>query len=190
MKFRDDARGVLTAGFTLALALAPAACSNRVLPDPIGMGGSGGGGTVTGTGGNGGSGPVVHTEADTAAMRVAIDAYIDQRFEAPAGATDELIALLDKGQFTLAETEAILRGSRASYAAPAGKIGQIGEFDITCYHVDYSSIAYLKVPVTYDAAKPTALIIVGHGGNSSMSKDYARAPRSTTSRRTTSSARR
>ena len=175
MNFRDDVRGVLTAGFTLALALAPLACSERFVPDPVGAGGSGAGGGSTGTMGTGGGGPAVHTDADTAAMRLAIDAYIDQRFEAPATATDDLIALIDKGQFTLDEIEAVLRGPRAAYAAPAGKLGQIGQFDITCYHVDYSSIAYLKVPTTYDAARPTPLIIVGHGGNSSMSADYARS---------------
>ena len=176
MKIRNDGRSALTLGLSIALALASLAstgCSERFLPDPTGTGG--GSGSSTGSSGTGGGGPVVHTDADTAAMRLAIDAYIDQRFEATAEATDQLIALIDKGRFTLDEIEAILRGTRASYPAVVGKLGQIGQFDITCYHVDYSSIAYLKVPLTYDPTKPAPLIIVGHGGNSSMSADYARS---------------
>ena len=175
MKILNDALRGLTLGLALALALAPVACSERFLPDPVGAGGGGGSGGSGASSTTGSGGPVVHTDADTAAMRLAIDAYIDQRFEAPPEATDQLLALIDKGQFTLDEIEAILRGARASYPPPAGKLGQIGQFDITCYHVDYSSIAYLKVPLTYDPTKPTPLIVVGHGGDSSMSKDFARS---------------
>ena len=174
MNFRVDVGSALITGLGLAFALGTAACSERFVPDSPGQGGGGSSAGSTG-GGEGTGGAVVHTEADTAAMRVAIDAYIDQRFEAPPEATDQLLALLDKGHFTLNETEAILRGARSAYPAPAMKLGQIGTFDVTCYHVDYSSIAYFKVPLTYDPAKPTPLIIVGHGGDSSMSKDFARS---------------
>jgi pimeloyl-ACP methyl ester carboxylesterase len=174
MNFRVDVGSALITGLGLAFALGTAACSERFVPDPLGQGGSGSSASST-SGGEGTGGAVVHTEADTAAMRVAIDAYIDQRFEAPPEATDQLLALLDKGQFTLDETEAILRGARSAYPDPTMKLGQIGTFDVTCYHVDYSSIAYFKVPLTYDPAKPTPLIIVGHGGDSSMSKDFARS---------------
>lgn len=182
MRILNDVRSVLTFGLTLALTLATAACGNSAAPVPPGAGG-GDAGTSTGTGTSGGSGgaggaggsaPVVHTEEDRAAMRVAIDAYIDQRFEAPPDATDQLLGLLDKGQFSLDETEALLRGPRAAYPAPATALGKVGDFDVTCYHVDYSSIAYIQAPLGYDPAKPLPLIVVGHGGNSSMSAAYAR----------------
>ena len=180
MKIRDDVRSLLTFGFTCAIALAPAACGNSAAPDLSGAGGSGSSTSSSvssasgGLGGGGGGGPVVHTDEDNAAMRVALDAYIDQRFEAPPEATDQLLALLDKGKFTLEETEKLLRGARAAYPAPTTQLGKVGQLDVTCYHVDYSSIAYLQAPTTYDPTKPVPLIVVGHGGNSSMSATYAR----------------
>lgn len=184
MRILNDVRSVLTLGLTLALAIAPAACGNSAAPVPPGTGGGSGTSAGTGTtgtsgagggsGGAGGSAPVVHTEEDLAAMRVNIDAYIDQRFEAPADATDKLLGLLDAGQFSLDEIEKLLRGPRAAYPAPATALGKVGTFDVTCYHVDYSSIAYIQAPLGYDPAKPHPLIVVGHGGNSSMSADYAR----------------
>ena len=183
MRILNDVRSVLTFGLTLALAAAPAACGDSAAP----ITGAGGTGTSVGTGtgtdgagggstgSTGGSAPVMHTEDDYAAMRVAVDAYIDQRFEAPPDATDKLLGLLDEGHYSLDETEKLLRGPRAAYPAPTTKLGQIGTFDVTCYHVDYSSMAYIKVPLTYDPTKPTSLIVVGHGGNSSMSASYAQS---------------
>lgn len=132
--------------------------------------------TTDGPGGGsaGGAAPVSHTEEERAVTRAEIDAYIDQRFEAPAGATDALVEKLDGERYGLEEIEELLRGPRASYPDPAIPLDTVGEIDVACYHVDYESIAYVYLPPGYDPTKPTPLVVVGHGGNSSMSASYAR----------------
>ena len=99
-----------------------------------------------------------------------IDTYIDSRFEAREGATETLFKELRSGGIkSMEELEAAIRAPRASY--PEKK--PIGTRPVTCYHVDYSSKYYLHIPPGHDATKPSPLIVVGHGGNSSMPEAYA-----------------
>lgn len=109
-----------------------------------------------------------------AAAHVDIDAYLDLRHDAPEGTTATLVKRLDDEGFTAADVEAILKAGRASYPAPQFTPGtSASKFPIDCYNVAYSSTYYLTLPATYDAAVATPLIVVGHGGNSSMTQDEA-----------------
>ncbi len=114
------------------------------------------------------------TADQIAAAHVDIDAYLDQRHDGPTDATEVLVKRLDDQGFTATEVEAILRAGRASYPAPGVPLGgSATKLPIDCYHVVYSSTYYLYVPTTYDASQATPLIVVGHGGNSSMTQDEA-----------------
>jgi pimeloyl-ACP methyl ester carboxylesterase len=44
---------------------------------------------------------------------------------------------------------------------------------VTCRHVDYSTEYFLAVPSDYDPSKKYPLVFVMHGGDASMSKEYA-----------------
>ncbi len=103
-----------------------------------------------------------------------LDAYIDQRFEADESATDELLKKLDElGVKTLAEMETALRAPRTCYPATKELLGKYSAHDIDCYHVDYSSKFLLFVPENLAGDKPLSIVVVGHGGNSSMSPERA-----------------
>lgn len=106
----------------------------------------------------------------------AIDAYIDARFDGPAGATPALLADLAKaGIRDAAAIEALLRAPRHAYPDTTDCLGKVTEHPVTCYHVDYTTKYLLYVPKTYRSDHPTALVVVGHGGNSSMSPERARS---------------
>ena len=116
------------------------------------------------------------TPYDITAAAPMIDAYIDQRDDAPADATSTLSDWLKKKHFSASDVEGLLRAPRASYPPLTVNPGhEIGLESIDCYHVVYSSMYYLFVPETYDASKAWPLVFVGHGGNSSMTLDEAEA---------------
>ena len=103
-----------------------------------------------------------------------IDAYVDARFEAPPGATGDLLtALRAAGVDTAEELEEALRAPRAEYPDAAEFVGRTTEREIECYHVDYASRYLLYVPEGYDPRVPAPVVLVGHGGNSSMSPQRA-----------------
>ena len=104
-----------------------------------------------------------------------IDAYIDLRFEAELSATGELLAMLEKsGVTTMATIEDLLRAPRHRYPDVVDLVGKETEHEVACYHVDYESTYRLFVPEGYSHDVATPLVIVGHGGNSSMSPERAR----------------
>lgn len=106
----------------------------------------------------------------------AIDAYVDARFDGPAGATAKLLDDLAKaGIRDVAAIEALLRAPRHAYPDVSDCLGKATEHPITCYHVDYASNYLLYVPATYRSDHPAPLVVVGHGGNSSMSPERARS---------------
>lgn len=103
-----------------------------------------------------------------------VDAYVDARFEADPGATERLIAnLAERGVEGAAAVEQALRAPRSSYADAAEWVGATTEHEIECYHVDYESRFHLYVGEGHDPSVPAPLVVVGHGGNSSMSAEYA-----------------
>ena len=98
-----------------------------------------------------------------------VDAYIDSRFEAEGGATQKLLdALAEQGVDSALKIEAALREPRASYDGLKELSGQYTTLPVECYHVDYASEFVLYVPKDYDPSKAYSLVVVGHGGNSSM----------------------
>ena len=113
-------------------------------------------------------------ESSSNALSTKIDDYIDARFDGTKQATENLITELNKsGIAKLSEMEKLLRARRTEYPDATNLIGKITQHEVDCLHVDYSSDFFLFVPEDINLEKPVALIVVGHGGNSSMSKRRA-----------------
>lgn len=109
----------------------------------------------------------------TAELAGLLDAYFDTRFTGGAEVTDALVAELTAGGATVEQVEAAMRAPRGSYEDLDERDKEI-EFDLPADHVeDFDFHTYAYVPGSYDPATPTALVFVGHGGNSDMSKSRA-----------------
>ena len=106
-----------------------------------------------------------------------VDKYFDERFESDPQATEDLLSELRDAHAidSMQQIEQLLRASRASYPDVSETIGQVTQHIVECDHVDYESVFLLAVPEDYDPETPTSLVIVGHGGNSSMSASRARS---------------
>jgi pimeloyl-ACP methyl ester carboxylesterase len=112
-----------------------------------------------------------------AEVRGAIETYLDKRFlpvkEADAE-TEKLIAQIEAAKVKLKDVEAILRAGRTKYPAAEEKGKLLLRDTLECDHVDYTTAYFLYVPKTYDPAKAAPLLLVGHGGNGAMDRDYAK----------------
>jgi len=118
--------------------------------------------------------PSANAQQPEAGSAVRIDAYIDLRNDAAEGAERKLISALSKNDIPDAATiESLLRAPRHTYPDVSELLGKTTTHDIACYHVDYTSKYRLYVPKSYDPKRATPLVIVGHGGNSSMSPQRA-----------------
>ncbi|MFT4513019.1 MAG: acetyl esterase/lipase [Planctomycetota bacterium] len=108
-----------------------------------------------------------------------VDAYLDSRHEDETNTeatTQSLIKQLTTSNIAdTARIEELLRAPRHSYPDVAALVGKTTGHDVACYHVDYESKFQLYVPNSYDPKQATPLVIVGHGGNSSMSDARAAA---------------
>jgi len=104
-----------------------------------------------------------------------VDAYFDTRFTPQPEDTSRLLtALADAGITDSADVEAAIRAPRARYPVPLGLVGETTSHPVACAHVDYESDFFLYVDPDHAPGKgPLALVVVGHGGNSSMSEEYA-----------------
>lgn len=103
-----------------------------------------------------------------------IDAYIDLRDEAGPEAEQALILAMGKARvIDAASVESMLRAPRHSYPDVSELLGKTTTHDVACYHVDHASKYRLYVPESYDPKRATPLVVVGHGGNSSMSPQRA-----------------
>jgi pimeloyl-ACP methyl ester carboxylesterase len=105
---------------------------------------------------------------------IAIENYIDSRFEAPENSTEELLVELEAaGIDTATKLESAIRSRRTSYPDASDWVGSYSVHGVDCYHVDYSSRFLMYVPKDFDPEKTYSLVVVGHGGNSSMSAERA-----------------
>jgi len=113
--------------------------------------------------------------AETPVPAHLVDAYFDSRFEpGPDDTADLLEALAGAGITDPADVEAAIRAPRALYPAPTGLVGETTRHPVACAHVDYATEFFLYVDPDYTPGdRPLALVVVGHGGNSSMSEEYA-----------------
>lgn len=94
----------------------------------------------------------------------ALDAFLDKRYDAEAGAAD---ALAKKLKLDAAALEKLLRAGRASYPEPPQKRGELtADVPLPCEHLDHAVKYFIYVPKGYDPAKATPLLVVGHGGSS------------------------
>jgi len=114
--------------------------------------------------------------AQEASLAERVDSCIDQRFDAPVDATENLLKeLAAAGVAEMAGLETLLRAERANYPDTSDWRGKITKHAIECLHVDYQSQYLLFAPDDLDPDQPLALVVVGHGGNSSMSDRRAEA---------------
>jgi len=112
--------------------------------------------------------------AQSAAER--IDRYLDRKAEGTRAETEALLeALRAEGHAQPAALEALLRAPRASYPDANELLGKTTVHDVSCYHVDHTAKYRLFVPEGYRSDRASPLVVVAHGGNSSMSA--ARAAR-------------
>lgn len=115
---------------------------------------------------------------DVADQRVTklIDEYIDQRYEGTTQDSSNLLKELEKrGVKKLARMEELLRSRRDQYPDTSELIGKVSVHQVQCQHVDYASRYFLYIPKGTDQTGLLPLIVVGHGGNSSMSPKRAEA---------------
>lgn len=112
----------------------------------------------------------------TPSMAARLDAWIDARFAPEEGDTEALVAAMKAEGLSFADVEALLRGPRASYPelkVPKGKI--VVDQALACDHVDYATVYHLHIPSGYTPDKAWPLVLIGHGGNGSMSRQRARS---------------
>jgi hypothetical protein len=119
--------------------------------------------------------PAVEPSSRPAIQR-ALDAYVDGRWlpkEQADKATVDVVQKLQEAGCTPEDVEQLLRSGRIDYKLPKVKGRLLMVPDIQCDHVDYKTSLFLYVPNSYDPAKAAPLLLLGHGGNSSMSAAYA-----------------
>lgn len=115
-------------------------------------------------------------ELETGSVAATIDAFIDLRHDAPPDAPAKLLKELESADVRdMPALEEALRAPRAKYPKPDSLVGKYTTHDVECLHVDYASRFLLYVPKDYKPGKAVPLVVVGHGGNSSMSPRRALA---------------
>lgn len=118
--------------------------------------------------------PASLDEAQSQELHRALDAYIDLRFEADSEATSRLVEMAETMGANVLNIETLLRKGRNEYpAVEAARLGKAEVVDVDCYHVDYSTKFHLYIPSSYDPSVATPVMLIGHGGNSSMSAQRA-----------------
>lgn len=100
-----------------------------------------------------------------------MDEYFDQRHAAKPPATAKLLERLSTqhGLDSPQQLENLLKSARASYPDASQWIGKATRHPVSCEHVSYQSTFLMFVPADYEPTQASPLVIVGHGGNSSMS---------------------
>lgn len=104
-----------------------------------------------------------------------VDLYFDQRYDSESKSTATLLEELksEHGIETPQQLESLIRETRANYPDAADWMGKTTKHEVVCDHVSYESTFLMFVPEDYEPTEATALVIVGHGGNSSMSDERA-----------------
>lgn len=110
-------------------------------------------------------------------IRQKIETYLNQRFlpkQTATAKTTELVKDLTAKGITAEQLEKYLRMPPVQFSKipPQGKLLYVK--NLNCDHVDYSTDYFLYIPKKYSHDNAMPLVLVGHGGNSSMSRDYAR----------------
>lgn len=114
---------------------------------------------------------VTHSQETPPTASELIDRYFDQRYEQQPMATSELLDELKSqhGISTAQRLEVELRKPRFRYPDVSKLTGKATQHAVQCDHVSYKSTFLLFIPPDYEPSRASPLVIVGHGGNSSMS---------------------
>jgi acetyl esterase/lipase len=123
--------------------------------------------------------PRLPTAAERKAAIEAIEAFIESRNQTSPPSAAGLGEQLTQQGFTASDVEDLIRSGplafRPTGANPDAGYGDFALVDVACYHANYSSKYWLYVPASYQPTRKTPLVVVGHGGNSQMSAEYARS---------------
>ncbi|MEM7369808.1 MAG: alpha/beta hydrolase-fold protein [Bacteroidota bacterium] len=108
------------------------------------------------------------------ALRQHIDAYCSPRQSDIPNALSKLCRTLYQEGLTCKDVEQFLaKGPLLSPPANLQEGKLLGRIPLQCLHLNYQTTFFLYIPRNYEASKPSSLLIIGHGGNGSMSKSYA-----------------
>lgn len=114
-------------------------------------------------------------QQDRLDLNAAIDSYLNNRFGQTAETTAAFARRLELETRTPDEVEAAILNGPHTLLDPGLPRGEmIGDQPLALDHSDYTTSYFIYVPKSYDPAKRNGVILVGHGGNSAMSRDYAR----------------
>ena len=103
-----------------------------------------------------------------------LDAYLDARWSPDEDATAQMAnAIREAGYTHLGAWSTLLGARRVSYPDASEWVGGVTWHPVECAHVDYASEYALYVPENYYPNERYSLVVVGHGGNSSMSAEQA-----------------
>jgi pimeloyl-ACP methyl ester carboxylesterase len=121
--------------------------------------------------------PVVqHTAQERQQAALAIEQFLTYRDNVILPPATVLAESLRTQGFAATEVEDLIAGGPSSYPVLSKDNNPLGNLlakPVSCYHVAYDSTYYQYVSSTYDPNKRHPLVVVGHGGNSQMSVDYA-----------------
>lgn len=118
--------------------------------------------------------PVLAQSDSSSELAGLVDQYIDQRYDGTVADTDRLLEQLKRAEIiSLEDLERTLRRPRANYPDASRWLGTTTAHTVQCLHVDYASRYFMYVPTELDLTQSISLVVVGHGGNSSMSPQRA-----------------
>lgn len=107
----------------------------------------------------------------SAELAAAVDAFVLDRW---SGASPEpLVQKLRAANVDATGLEALLRAGRPNYPPVAEPRGQLSErLPLASDHVDHTTEHFVYVPKSYDPARATPLLVVGHGGSAARDLDF------------------
>jgi poly(3-hydroxybutyrate) depolymerase len=110
-------------------------------------------------------------------LAAAVDAFLLDRWSATG--PEALVARWRAANVTADELEAMLRRGRPDYPEPTLPRGELSpRLPLPSDHLDHTTQHFVYVPQSYDKAKATPLVVIGHGGSAARDLDFgARAAR-------------
>lgn len=107
-------------------------------------------------------------------LRQFIDAFCAPGRPIEMNLLKQLSAEMKAAYLDCSQLEMLLRQGPILNPQPEIEAGQLyGKIPLQCIHLNYQTSFFLYLPTSYQANEASPLIIIGHGGNGSMNKNYA-----------------
>ena len=115
---------------------------------------------------------------DPRELALLVDGFVVDRWAHTA--IGPLVEQLQAANVDAAGLEKLLRQGRPAYPRVAEPFGSLSKrLPLASEHLDHETEHFVYVPTSYDPAKPTPLLVVGHGGSAARDLGFAvRAARS------------